>query len=430
MKTLEAINVRYIYSACIITSTPDISILHDPWFTDGIYDGSWFQFPKVENPLATIGDVDYIYVSHIHPDHYDSNFLKRYFKQFGVKRVLIADHAPNYLARKMQADGIEPTILTNTLTKGRTTIEIIPHRTGSISDIDSAIIVKYTSKSNRTHCVVNTNDIRFDENTLRKLKEVANNIDILLCGFTGAGPYPQTYFRSFDERLAIEAEIKKNSFLDHYKFLTSFMGAKVNIPFAGKYILGGKLADLNDFRGVADATEALAFDSKAVVLADNGGEIDTEQLTPIGERINCYDLDATVKRIEEIKSELMDYERLLSAEEVHQLPLERLLVKASRSAISKSECVEDYYFCIELPNQRIAVLNANKNGIAPLSFFDPSLVLPTPRSEIIIDPRYLFGLLSGIYHWNNAEIGSQYRTRRIPNCYNKNAQSFLNYLTI
>ena len=56
--------------------------------------------------------------------------------------------------------------------------------------------------------------------------------------------------------------------------------------------------------------------------------------------------------------------------------------------------------------------------------------LPSPRSEILIDPRYLFGLLTHIYHWNNAEVGSQYVTRRVPNIFNRTAQGFLNYLAI
>jgi len=107
----DGIKVKYIYSACIITKTADITILHDPWFTDGIYDGSWFHFPIVEKPIESIGDVDFIYISHIHPDHYDSDFIKRYFEKYGVKEVLIANHKPNHLAGKMRADGIKATIL-------------------------------------------------------------------------------------------------------------------------------------------------------------------------------------------------------------------------------------------------------------------------------------------------------------------------------
>lgn len=205
----EAISVKYFYSACIKTITPDISILHDPWFTEGIYDGSWYHFPKIDNPLASIGNVDFIYVSHVHPDHYDSKFLKSYFNSYGVKKVLIADHSPNHLAGKMRADGIEPTILKEKITIGNTTIEIIPHKTGSISDIDSAIIVKYKSKDQKIHCVVNANDIIFDDEMREKLKSNAGNVDILLCGYTGAGPYPQTYFDTSDPDLINESNKKR-----------------------------------------------------------------------------------------------------------------------------------------------------------------------------------------------------------------------------
>ncbi len=182
--------VRYIYSACIVTSTNDVCILHDPWFTEGIYDGSWFHYPKVLDPIKSIGDVDVIYISHIHPDHYDINFLRKYFSVYGVKEVIIADHDPNHLAGKMRADGIQASILHDVRRIGNTEIKILPHKTGSVSDIDSAMVLKYFDGS-RTHCLVNANDIIFDDATIASLKSAANEPDILLCGYTGAGPYPQ-----------------------------------------------------------------------------------------------------------------------------------------------------------------------------------------------------------------------------------------------
>lgn len=426
----ESIKVRYIYSACIVTSTPDISILHDPWFTEGIYDGSWFHFPKVLDPLESIGDVDLIYISHIHPDHYDSLFLKKYFAEYGVKKVCIANHSPNHLAGKMRADGISPTILSTALVIGSTSIEIIPHKTGSISDIDSAMVLKYQSADDETHCVVNANDIIFDDEMRKKLKNTAGDVDILLCGYTGAGPYPQTYFDLSSSQLVTEAKDKKAAFFERYKTLVETIDAHVNIPFAGKYVLGGRLTDMNEFRGVADPVEILEFDNKAVVLADNGGEIDTKSFTPTQVRTKKYEEIDKVKRIEEIKAVEMDYERLISEEEIGQLPLKRLLIQASRIALNKSECEADYYFCLNLPNVGICVLNANKNQAESITFFDELTPLPVPRSEIIIDPRYLFGLLTNVYHWNNAEVGSQYETRRTPNVLNRKAQTFLNYLTI
>jgi UDP-MurNAc hydroxylase len=49
-----------------------------------------------------------------------------------------------------------------------------------------------------------------------------------------------------------------------------------------------------------------------------------------------------------------------------------------------------------------------------------------PRCEIFIDERYFFGLLTRLYHWNNAEVGSQYRVRRVPDIYNVEVFNFLN----
>ena len=76
-----------------------MKILNDPWFSEGIYDGSWFHFPKVSDPLNSIGDVDMIYVSHVHPDHYDSKFLSEYFLKYGKKKLLIAIHPIIYITR-------------------------------------------------------------------------------------------------------------------------------------------------------------------------------------------------------------------------------------------------------------------------------------------------------------------------------------------
>lgn len=429
-ETQERIKVRYLYSACIKTSTPDVEILHDPWFTDGIYDGSWFQFPKPTDPLKLVGDCDLVYISHIHPDHYDPFFLKEFFSEYGTKPVLIAQHNPNHLLKKMRADGIDATVVSEPLSIGRTTIKVIPHLTGSVSDVDSALILHYMDGEDRLHCVVNANDIIFDEQMKTAVKSASGEIDILCCGYTGAGPYPQTYFEPDDPDLLLEAEKKKQKFFDRYRDLVNFMGAKNNLPFAGKYILGGKLSALNSFRGVADPIEILAFDNKAVVLADFGGEIDTYSRQPTKTRTQAYDTSLFRQRIHEISSKEMDYERLISANEIGQLPLKRLLSTAVRNAISKSECEEDYFFCLPVSISEFAVINANRNLPPNVSYtFEPN-EFPFPRSVIQIDPRYLFGLLVGIYHWNNAEVGSQYQVRRSPNSYQKTAQEFLNFLCI
>ena len=93
------------------------------------------------------------------------------------------------------------------------------------------------------------------------------------------------------------------------------MGAKVNIPFSEKYVLGGKLVGPNLFRGVADRVEVLAFDDKAIVLADDADKIDTSTLKATKCRTAKYSDPHLQLRLEAISKSQMDYERLIALDD-------------------------------------------------------------------------------------------------------------------
>ena len=40
--------VKYIYSACLEIECGGFRILTRCWFTEGAYDGAWFQYPKID----------------------------------------------------------------------------------------------------------------------------------------------------------------------------------------------------------------------------------------------------------------------------------------------------------------------------------------------------------------------------------------------
>ena len=155
MSESDQITVTYFYSACVAIETKDIRLLCDPWFSEGAYDGSWYHFPKPIEPIERIGTVDYIYISHIHPDHYDPEFLKKYFEIYGEKPILIGDWKNNYLKNALVREGFNYKIINDDgLTIGNTKVEIIPHENGSLSDVDSLVIVKTLSGNANEKCVV------------------------------------------------------------------------------------------------------------------------------------------------------------------------------------------------------------------------------------------------------------------------------------
>jgi hypothetical protein len=225
----------------------------------------------------------------------------------------------------------------------------------------------------------------FDE-MIESMKENALNADILLCGYTGAGPYPQTYFDIADPQLAIEAKKKKHAFFERYATLVAALNPKLTIPFAGQYLLGGKLAGLNAYRGVADATEILSIDKNAIVLADNGGEVSTADLRPTKIRVDPYKSEELAKREREICDYLFDYEQPISEAEIHQLPLKRLLAAAGRKASEKSECNTDYYFAVSLPCDDVALIITKRGAEMVVKFCkkcDPAS-LPEPRAKSVL----------------------------------------------
>ena len=284
---------------------------------------------------------------------------------------------------------------------------------------------------------MNLNDCIFNQLHVEKLQKIiskfTDNIDLLALGYTGAGPFPQTYFDLNREKdiLLEKADIKKKQFFERYlKYTKSFPSTR-HLPFAGEYILGGKLVELNQYRGVSDSFEITEFDNKALVF-NAGGYINLENNNIVNIRIEKYPQDDLNKKLEEIKFEKLDYEIdfNLTFDKINFL---RLLKKASSNALRKSELQEQYYFIFSITENDEVIkrflCNCLDAEITELNLREE--IRLDYYSEIIIDYRYLFGLLTTVYHWNNAEIGSLYLCKRNPvDFFNRQAYLFLNFFSI
>lgn len=79
------------------------SILCDPWVNPA-YFASWFPFPdNSQLDWDALGDVDYLYVSHLHKDHFDPEHLRRYVNKDAV--VLLPDYPVPDLRRELEKLG-------------------------------------------------------------------------------------------------------------------------------------------------------------------------------------------------------------------------------------------------------------------------------------------------------------------------------------
>ncbi|GAB2178917.1 MBL fold metallo-hydrolase [Dongia sp. agr-C8] len=417
--------IRYIYSACIAIETPDVRILCDPWFTQGAYDGSWYQYPKIEDPVATIGPADLIYVSHIHPDHYDPAFLHRYLDAYPAARLVIAEQEPAFLLRKMRRDGFEPLIV-DEMAFGGTRVGIVPN-TSAIVNIDTAMAVTH-----RGQAIVAMNDNPFDPVQIEALLKfcAGSTIEVALIPHSGAGPFPQTF--AFENQAELERAVagKREQFLNLYTRYVRALDPRKVIPYAGQYYLGGPLAGLNHLRGTTDATEAAAlYPDKSVVLADGGqAYYDTETGEASAVRTRPYDPAEVEAYLTALPFAGYDYERELHFTEGRHLPLLPLLETAQRAAKRRVPVRQPYWLCFA-PSDQDGYLCFNVAEDGPVQRLKDVSHLQ-PRCEIEIDVRYFFGLLSGLYHWNNAEVGSHYRSRRTPEGYRPEVYRLLDRLHV
>jgi hypothetical protein len=111
-----------------------------------------------------------------------------------------------------------------------------------------------------------------------------------------------------------------------------------------------------------------------------------------------------------------------------------LMNAAYSRAHSRSVVENDYYFVIDIQDDGVKkgsfIINTNKhNRKLGITSKEDSKYSQSSFSKISIDYRLLYGLLTGLYHWNNAEVGSLYSTRRESE-FNVDAQNFLNFFSI
>ena len=75
----KKIKFKFISNACgIFSSVSGNTILCNLWIDDGVFDGLWCHFHKLKTTFDDIKNVDALYISHVHPDHFDArNFNYR-----------------------------------------------------------------------------------------------------------------------------------------------------------------------------------------------------------------------------------------------------------------------------------------------------------------------------------------------------------------
>ncbi len=168
------------------------TILCDPWVNPA-YFGSWVPFPDNSGlDWDALGDCDFLYVSHLHRDHFDAKNLAEHVNKDAT--VLLPDFPVPDLRRELEKLGFHKFFETEDSVKhtitgpgGELDIMIIALRAPADGPIgDSGLIVS----DGETTCF-NMNDARPVD--MDVVHETFGHIDINLLQYSGAIWYPMVY---------------------------------------------------------------------------------------------------------------------------------------------------------------------------------------------------------------------------------------------
>ena len=216
--------------AGIFIETEFGSILCDPWFTPAFF-GSWFVFPRNDqlpaDLLERMDRADYLYVSHIHADHLDEEWLANHVRRDTT--VLIPGFPTRELERILRGFGF--TDIVRTVDGEEITLNgdlrIAIHVETSITDGpggDSALVV-----SDGRSRLVNQNDCR--TNDLNALN-AHGPVDLHWLQYSGAIWYPMVYEET-PERMRELIDAKVDSQLTRSMRYVEAIGARAVVPSAG-----------------------------------------------------------------------------------------------------------------------------------------------------------------------------------------------------
>lgn len=423
--------LTFLRGACCILEANGKRILIDPWLEDGVYYGSWAHFPSwPQEDYSRLGPIDYIYVSHIHPDHFDANtmaklqckapvlihtyptkFLKKHIEDLGFE-VIECEHGKPFDL----GSGVSISIFSAD--------DCDPRACGSFfgcampgirnTQIDSMAVI-----TDGAQTVVNVNDCPWllSRNLARKIAEQYPIIDLALIAYAGAGPYPQTFVMLPEQRLA-EAQRKRREFLSGVVNFAKALRARRVFPFAGDYQLCSYLSELNEVRGVPEVSDVYRYlwQHNIKTLCLNPGE--NAPIDSPGHPI-IYREDERIAYVQDVLSQRkLDYE---DDPEPKFEDIRRLLQAGWERFNSKRK---EY----GLQAQATAYFRITNNGwfVVPPKIDECPYYTRRNRSpldkkagpfvELTTDIRMLKRLLMGPKHahWNNAQIGSHIGFRRQP----------------
>lgn len=429
-----------INNATTLIQHIETKIIFDPWIIGKLYQNSWSPYPKQEILRSWFKNVEYIYISHIDPDHWDIETIKKIKKD--VKIIIPNIVFNKKIKNELIKNGYENIFMTDLskwirLSKN-VSLYIIEPLNYCAQDfdlyvkkseykniaIDTGILIK-DNKSKTTHMILGDNT-PYDLNAIKKIKKkIGKKLNSLWFPYNGfAQDYPLCYDNlslNQKKKKSLEMSIKRERAVIK---VIKLLNPEYLIPHSSDFFLSGPRSD--EFFKVHDRT----FLDKDLYSKR------IEKLTNI-KSLSLYSKDKiTFNRNHEI------IEKNTAAKEKKMLPKKVSLIfpkiknkknifneisEAAENMFAigkklhlKMNNISDWVFQLEVDKDTYFIDFENKNVTKKIIKNKNFLKLKTTKN-------ILNCILHRKIHMNNAMIGNYLNWERKPDVYKKSIIDLLNF---
>jgi UDP-MurNAc hydroxylase len=433
------------------------SILTDPWYSDGIYYGAWYNYPPLSPALLDrflSSRPSYIYISHLHPDHLDGVTLGKFDK---ATPILIGKLPQPHLLRAIRRLGFTDVRELGLGTAHRESgveITILPQfegtRDGTVDYVGYAIDTSLLVRDANGETVLNVVDNPMKAQDAARLREEFGRLDAAILPYSGASFFPHAFPGYSTEEKNRRKEALREARLAEMVEIARVLQPRWIIPAAGSYVMGGRIAHYSKYLHQATPAQLKAHWHKS------GGDPEQLKLLTPGDALEVAKGQVALHGEREYddftESSRLSYALRLADRPLPQdgvrvppefaLPWRRLFEKARRNLWASQQR-------LSLFPQADMEIRLRATGACPVldegaDLFRFALDRETPypagaapeesadRSfmRFTVDSSLMLMLLLGGAIWNNVEIAGLVECERRPDEYQPTLHSLMSFFIL
>ncbi len=419
----------------------------DPWIGKAD-NNAWLSYPIHKNGIKILNNLnpDYIYISHLHNDHFDPKILKK-FKYKKTVKIIIKKYNNERLKNKIKELNFKNIIEITPWEKFKLNndffISIIPQETNNTAgldtkikyDLDTSIVVQ---SSETKQIFYNNVDNPLSINNIKKLNNFVKNfykskINITCFALGGASEYPQCFIninRAKERKNVIDSSI------ENVKKKLDILKPEIFFPAGGNYVVYGKFNKLNKFIAQPDnyfiIFKKLKKKNRQNYEIEGGNSISFQNNIWVKEGKQSYKKSDLIKKInKKYSKDFYGYEKM----NVNLIKLDSLFLSAEKKYTAFFNKNYDgfnwkivFHIFNNLKIDKDSNIKKQCKQIKQYTIKPKSKIKQIQTLDCFLDKNLFYGLLTKKINWNIALSGSLIMFKRKPNKFIPDVPFSLNFL--